>query len=230
MLLCPGTAGRNRTTVGVVLACTLCAGALPATASPPSREVPIDARAFRIVEGESGPDNYYTLVRAPESYWHAAYRPPFKSAVLGYRIPEGNRRSIARIKWTWRAVALPNGGNECVEGKGDSAAVVYVTFRRALKWYSLKYVWSSVGKKGATCSKKRNPFRAQDTIIVDSGPPLNEWRSIEIDPDAEFRKHFEDGDPKAEVPDLVGIAIMSDGDQTASPSEADYRGFSLVLR
>jgi hypothetical protein len=170
------------------------------------------------------------LIQAPEPHWHAAYRPPFKTAVLGYAIPEGNRRSIARIKWKWRAVVLPKGGDECTDGKGDSAAVVYVTFRRAIRWYSLKYVWSAVAKKGVSCARKRNPFRAQDTIVVDSGPPLNEWRSVEIDPDGEFRKHFEGGDPQAEVPDLVGIAIMTDGDQTASASEADYGGFSLVLR
>ena len=72
--------------------------------------------------------------------------------------------------------------------------------------------------------------RISTTIVVDSGPPLNEWRSVEIDPDEEFRKHFEGGDQRAEVPDVIGIAIMTDGDQTASASEADYGGFSLVLR
>lgn len=214
----------------VVAVCAL--GAWTALAAPPApaREVAIDARSFRIVSGESGPDNYYTLIPAPDPYWHAAYRPPFKTAVLGYAVPEANRRSVARIKWKWRAVVLPKGGDECTEGKGDSAAVVYVTFRRTLRWYSLKYVWSAVSKKGASCARKRNPVRAQDTIVVDSGPPLNEWRSVEISPDEEFRKHFEGGDPQAEVPDLVGIAIMTDGDQTASPSEADYGGFALVLR
>jgi hypothetical protein len=214
----------------IVAVCALGAGTTLAAPPAPSREVAIDARLFRIVSGESGPDNYYTLIQAPEPHWHAAYRPPFKTAVLGYAIPEGNRRSVARIKWKWRAVVLPKGGDECTEGKGDSAAVVYVTFRRALRWYSLKYVWSAVAKKGASCARKRNLVRAQDTIVVDSGPPLNEWRSVEIDPDEEFRKHFEGGDLRAEVPDLVGIAIMTDGDQTASPSEADYAGFALVLR
>jgi hypothetical protein len=217
-------------TLRIVVAYMLGAATALVAAPRPSREVAVDAQSFHIVESESGPVNYYTLVRGPEPHWHAAYRPLLKTAVLGYPIPEGNRRNVARIKWKWRAVVLPRGGDECTEGKGDSAAVVYVTFRRGLRWYSLKYVWSAAAKKGASCARKRNPFRAQDTIVVDSGPPLNEWRSVEIDPDAEFRKHFEDGNPRAEVPDLVGIAIMTDGDQTASPSEADYGGFSLVLR
>lgn len=205
---------------------------MPVSSDPPRsrRDYAVDLRAFRVIPSESGPVNYYGLVDGPEPYWRARYRPPLETTVLGYAIPDRDRRAVKRIKWKWRAVVLPKGGDECMDGKGDSAAVVYVTFRRTLRWYSLKYVWSAVAKKGATCDRKRNPFRAQDTIIVDSGPPLDEWRAVEIDPDEEFRKHFENGDPLATVPDLIGIAIMTDGDQTASPSEADYSGFSLVLR
>jgi hypothetical protein len=87
-----------------------------------------------------------------------------------------------------------------------------------------------VGPKGATCDAKRNLFRAQDTIIVESGSPLGEWRAVEIDPDSEFRKHFSHGDPRADVPDLIGLGLMSDGDQTRSVSEADYADFVLVPR
>jgi hypothetical protein len=125
-------------------------------------------------------------------------------------------------------MALPSGGNECADGNGDSSAVVYVTWKRGLRWYSLKYVWSSIGPKGATCDRKRNPFRAQDTIIVESGPPLGEWRSVTLSPDVEFRNHFEGGDHRASVPDLIGVGIMSDGDQTKSNSEADYADFVMV--
>ncbi len=191
----------------------------------------VDLHAFEVIKRDSGPINYYTLVsESPAAYIHAAYRPPYRTAVLGYRVPDELRRSTASLRWKWRARTLPSGGNECAEGRGDSAAVVYVTWKRGLKWYSLKYVWSSVGPKGATCNEKRNLFVAQDTIIVESGAPLDEWRTVEIDPDAEFRRHFEHGDPRANVPDLVGLGIMSDGDQTNSRSEADYSDFVIVSR
>ena len=68
----------------------------------------------------------------------------------------------------------------------------------------------------------------QDTVILESGGPVNEWRTEEIDPSAEFRAHFEKGNPNADVPDLVGLGIMSDGDQTNSISSADYEGFTLL--
>jgi hypothetical protein len=123
---------------------------------------------------------------------------------------------------------LPKGGDECKEGRGDSAAVVYVSWKRGLKWYSLKYAWSSEAEKGRTCDRKRNLFVAQDTIVTESNGPVGVWRTEDIDPSAEFRAHFEDGNPNADVPDLVGVGIMSDGDQTKSISAADYTGFELV--
>jgi len=196
-----------------------------------SHELRVDLHSFRVVARDSGPVNYYSIVdRPPWPYIHAAYRPPYETMVLGYAIPEPMRGSVAAVRWKWRAVVLPRGGNECVDGKGDSAAVVYVTWRRALRWYSVKYVWSSIGPKGATCDRKRNPFRAQDTVIVETGGPLDEWRTVVIAPDVEFRNHFEGGDPRASVPDLLGVGIMSDGDQTQSVSEADYADFVIVPR
>jgi hypothetical protein len=202
-----------------------------ASAGEPSRELKLDLREFRVITSDSGDDNYYTVVEhSPWSYIHAAYRPPYETTVLGQPIPDRYRRSTAALRWKWRAVTLPQGGNECVSGRGDSAAVVYVTWRSGLRWYSIKYVWSSVGPKGVTCDRKRNVFRAQDTVIVESGPPLEAWQTVTISPDVEFRNHFEDGNAAADVPDLVGIGIMSDGDQTHSVSEADYADFVIVPR
>ena len=209
------------------------AAVLPAAVSGPtsSHELRVDLHAFRVIARDSGPINYYTLVDGPPwPYIHAAYRPPLETMVLGFAIPDQLRSSVTSVQWKWRAVALPHGGNECVDGKGDSAAVVYLTWRRALRWYAVKYVWSSVGPKGATCDRKRNPFRAQDTVIVESGPPLEDWRTVTVSPDVEFRNHFENGDPHADVPDFLGIGIMSDGDQTRSSSEADYADFVIQSR
>jgi hypothetical protein len=202
-------------------------------AEPPirSREVPLAPREFRVLERESGPVNYYSVVGDDaDAFVHAAYRPPWETAVLAHPVPDELRRSVATVRWRWRALVLPAGGDECASGKGDSAAVVYVTWKRGLRWYALKYVWSAVGRKGAVCDGKRNPFRAQDTVIVESGGPLGAWRTVTIDPDAEFRRHFAPDDPRAEVPDLAGVAIMSDGDATRSASEADYGGFVLTTR
>jgi hypothetical protein len=199
------------------------------SAAPPPSEIRIDAKQWRLVERESGPVNYYATVDDPVMpFVRGWYKPTYSTAVLGFQIRDEDRQRIKALKWTWRAIALPSGGDECASGHEDSAAVVYVTWKRGLRWLTLKYVWSAVGTKGAVCDRKRNPFVAQDTIVLETGGPLRAWKSEEIDLRREFRAHFEDGRADAEVPDLVGLGIMSDGDQTKSESAADYAQFVLV--
>jgi hypothetical protein len=188
----------------------------------------LDVRAFRVVKRDSGPVNYYRLVEDPAMpFLRAEYRPPLATTVLGFQLPEAERARAKHLKWSWRAQTLPKNGNECVKGAEDAAATVYATWKRGLRWYTLKYQWSATGTKGAVCGRKRNPFVAQEAVILETGGPLNAWRHESIDLDAEFRKHFENGDPNAEVPPFVGVGILTDGDQTSSESAADYAAFSV---
>jgi hypothetical protein len=211
---------------GVALAALLAALAAGAVSAAPARPWPVAVQSFRFVERVSGPVNYYKVQPGPPALIHSDYLPGYETAVVGYDAKEWQARAV-KLRWRWRALTLPRGGDECRDGKGDSAAVVYVSWKRGLRYYTLKYVWSAVGTRGAVCDKKRNPFLAQDTIIRESGAPLNEWREVVLDLPTEFRKHFEAGDPSAAVPDLFGVGLMSDGDQTVSPSSADFADFTL---
>jgi hypothetical protein len=206
------------------------AGSATATESGAARkETALDARKFRVIDSESGSTNYYEVVDDPAgSFIRAEYWPPLETVTLGVEVPERLKKGVKKIRWRWRAQVLPKGGNDCRDGRADSAAAVYVTFKRGLKWYTLKYVWAGEGAKGKSCQQKRNPFVAQDAIVLEAGGPTSEWRTEEIDPSAEFRRYFENGDPHADVPELQGLGIMTDGDQTASISAADFGGFVLV--
>lgn len=196
---------------------------------PALQETKVDVHQFRVVESYSGPTSYYKFVEDPEQpFIRAIYRPPLETVTLGVEVPEQLRQHTKKLRWRWRAQVLPRGGNECKEGLGDSAAVIYVSWKRGLKWYSLKYVWSTSAEKGKVCDQKRNLFVVQDTVILEAGGPTGQWRDEEIDPSAEFRNHFENGDAHADVPDFLGIGLMSDGDQTRSISAADYAGFVLL--
>jgi hypothetical protein len=214
------------------LTCGLSAGAClglvtsssAVAAPPPPWSLPVES--FRLVDRVSGPVNYYQVLPGPPALIRSRYQPGYKTAVVGYDAKEWQLHD-SRLSWKWRALQLPRGGDECRSDRADSAAVVYVSWKRALRYYTLKYVWSGVGTRGAVCDKKRNPFLAQDTIILESGAPLDTWRSVSLDLRAEFRKHFEGGDASAEVPDLFGIGLMSDGDQTGSVSSADFADFTL---
>ena len=194
------------------------------TAGPPLAETKLDVHSFRVVESYSGPVSYYKLVEDPDgAYIRAVYRPPLETVTLAVEVPDALRQSTKLVRWKWRAQVLPRKGNEGAPGLGDSAAVVYISWKRGLKWYSIKYVWSTDGPKGAICDQKRNLFVVQDTVVLESGGPTNIWKEEQIDPSAEFRAHFE-----GDVPDFIGIGLMSDGDQTRSISAADYAGFTLL--
>jgi hypothetical protein len=192
------------------------------------RPYPIDVRRFKVLERDSGPSNYYRVIdEQPQSFIRGVYETPSGTVTLFSAVPDELRRGVRRMRWRWRALVLPLGGNECVAGRGDSAANVYVTWKRGLRWYSLKFVWSSEAARNTTCNGIRSPLVFSDSIVLRSGGPLGVWHDEEIDPDALFREHFADGDPDAKVPELQGIGLMSDGDQTRSLSAADYAGFIL---
>jgi hypothetical protein len=193
-------------------------------------DVRLDVHQFRIVERESGPTNYYAVVNDPaQPFIHADYPPGAETAVFGIQLPEANRRTARGLHWNWRARVLPRDVGTCDARSGiaDTAALVYVLWKRGLRWYTLRYVWSTQAAKGGVCNGKRNMFLAEDTVVLESGAGTGAWVSEDLDLPAEFRRHFASGDPNAEVPDLVGLALMTDGDQTHSESAADYADFVL---
>ncbi len=212
----------------VVALAALFAPHLAHAGAPSAHTTALDVAQWHVVSSRSGPDNYYTVVRDPAlPFIHSRYRPPEATTVLGFQLPDELRPRARVVRWKWRALTLPRGGNECDGHKADSAAVVYLTFSRWPHWYTLKYVWSAVGPRGTTCDRKRGPFSGQDIIILESGPPLDEWRDEEIDLSTEYRNHFAGGRADAAVPDFVGIGLMSDGDQTGSESSADFAAFAI---
>jgi Protein of unknown function (DUF3047) len=197
---------------------------------PPAgmRAFPIPLGAFRVLERDSGPRTYYrTVAESSESFIRGVYGPSLETVTLFAPVPDDCRRGVRLIRFRWRALVLPRGGNECAAGRGDGAANVYVTWKHGLRWYSVKLVWSTEARVAETCNSTRNPFVASDSIILRSGGPTGVWREEQIDPDALYRSHFEGGRADAEVPELQGIGILTDGDQTHTVSAADYADFVL---
>lgn len=212
----------------LAIAAGLASAALLVSPAAPAQSIAIKAGDWRLAESQSGPVNYYSQVtEGGATFVRSRYVPPLKTAVVAWQAPDAERTRLRKLSFTWRARSLPKGGDECADGREDSAAVVYVTWKRGLRYYTLKYVWSSVGQKGKVCGRKRNPFVAQDTIILESGPSNGTWRKVELDLVREWRRHFAEGDAEAEVPAFAGIGLMSDGDQTRSESSADYGVFTV---
>ncbi len=224
------TSGRGSGAAVVVALLLGSVGAQHDMAAPAQPSVAqVDVRAFVPVEGpKSGPAVYYQVVEeAGETMLRGDYRPGLESVVMGVEIPKAPSRRARRIKWRWRARALPKGGDECRPGFGDSTASVNVAFKRGFRWYVLKYVWSPVAPLGAVCDRKRTLFLVRDTIVLESGGEPGTWLTELVDVRQAFIDHFAKGNPRADVPDMVGIGVMTDGDQTHSPSGADWADFEI---
>lgn len=202
-------------------------GAVPGYAA--STELRLDVHQFRIVERESGKVNYYTVVNDPaQPFIRAQYRPEYDTAVFGIELPESMRRAT-HLHWSWRARTLPRDSGACnaKSGMADTAGLIYAIWKRGLRWYTVRYVWAAQATKGGVCNGKRNLFLAEDTVVLETGPGSDAWVSEDLDLPAEFRRRFASGDANADVPDFVGIGIMTDGDQSHSESAADYADFVI---
>ncbi len=217
------------------LVLVLVAAAAPVAAAPQadaaaSRVIALDVHAFRAVEGpSSGPAVYYRVVEEGDGpLLRGSYEPGMESVTMGIEVPEPLRKRARFVRWAWRARVVPARGDECSWGRGDSAASVSLAFKRGFKWYILKYVWSGASPLGAVCDRKRSLFVARDTVVLEHREAREAWFREVVDVRGAFIEHFAGGDPSADVPDLVGIGVMTDGDQTSSQSGADWASFELA--
>jgi hypothetical protein len=115
------------------------------------------------------------------------------------------------IKWSWKAIALPSGGNACQKETDDQAAQVYVVW---LRTRIIGYVWDSTAPIGTICKSQKMPRVTY--VIVRSGSEqlgkwITEWRNVLED----FRRIY------GETPDNPStLALSIDSDDTSSNAEA----------
>jgi hypothetical protein len=196
-------------------------------AAAPADVTPLDVRAFQVVKERSGPVDYYRVQDGPEGvFLRALYLWPLETVVRGIEAPEPYRRGLKAVRWRWRVHALPSGADDCRPEVGDAAAGVFATFKAGLKVYVIKYVWNTLGATGKNCEMANGWVFAKRVVVLQSGGPLDTWKSEEVDPRADFVRYF--GGALEDVPDFRGVGILTDGDATHSRSEADYADFALV--
>ncbi len=191
--------------------------------------MPLDIRAFQVVKQSSGPVDYYRVETGPDGPFLAArYHPPLDTVVRGIEVPEALRTTLAGVRWRWRVLAFPKGGDDCNPEVGDAAAGVFATFKAGLKVMVIKYVWNSGGPANRSCELANNLFFAKREVVLRSGGALDTWHTETVDPRRDFVRYY--GGRLEDVPDMVGLAVLTDGDATKSPSEADYADFVLLDR
>jgi len=148
------------------------------------------------------------------------------------------------LRWRWKVSNVYEQGNARRKEGDDYPARIYVAFEfepdeagfferakrktvevvfgEELPGNALNYIWANRLPVGEIVA---NPFTDTTMMVaVNSGVTnTGEWVTVERDIVADYRKAFD-----REPPKLVGVAIMSDSDNTGASDTAWYGDVSLV--
>jgi hypothetical protein len=121
------------------------------------------------------------------------------------------------LEWSWKAVALPKGGNSCKKATDDQAAQVFVVWPRfpeAVRSRIIGYVWDTTLPVGTICKSEKTGTVTY--VVVHSGPAdVGKWVSERRNVAEDFRKIY------GEAPDdPAAVSISIDSNDTGSMSES----------
>ena len=121
------------------------------------------------------------------------------------------------LEWSWKAVALPKGGNSCRKATDDQAAQVFVVWPRfpeALRSRIIGYVWDTTLPVGTIC-KSEKTGTVTYVVLRSGSAELGKWVSERRNVLEDFRKIYgETPEPPA------GVSISIDSNDTSSVSES----------
>ena len=121
------------------------------------------------------------------------------------------------LEWTWKAVALPKGGNSCLKATDDQAVQVYVAWPRfpeAVRSQIIGYVWDTTSPVGTICKSEKTG--TVHYVVVRSGSAeLGKWHTEHRNVCEDFKKIYGE---ECDNPGAVSISI--DSNDTSSYSES----------
>jgi hypothetical protein len=168
-----------------------------------------------------GKQDYAIVAEAGNSFLRGDYIPGTKGHVI-YREIKWNSKEMPWLRWRWRVNRFPEGAKISDDGKSDSSAQVYVSWKLGGRSYALKYFWSLTDPVGTSFHRgKWNPLGRYFGQIIRMGGATGEWNTETRNVVEEFRRAF-GKDPPDEA---VGIGVLTDGDATKTQPQADYDDF-----
>ena len=128
------------------------------------------------------------------------------------------------LRWRWRAVNFPVGSNERVKSGNDSVLGLYVVLSGLPFVTAIKYIWSDTLPEGTVLD---SPYSSgAKMMVLRSGRALaGTWVAEERDVLSDYERLFE---KKEKHPKAIGIAILTDSDNTKSRAVGDYAEIAIL--
>ena len=142
-----------------------------------------------------------------------------ESVILGQEI-KWNLNEFPYISFRVRVHQIPEGGDERDNKKVDSAAGIYITYRK--KFFgkipeSAKYVWSSTLPVGSAV-RREGIGRPWQIVFGLGGDGLGEWRTYVFD----LRQAYTDTFGGTAPSKSIGVGVLSDANSLKLKAYADY--------
>jgi hypothetical protein len=158
--------------------------------------------------------------------------------------PNVSLEATPRLAWRWKIAQGLDVRDERSKPGDDFAARVYVMFepepgslsfaarirRRVaaavygepLPGTAITYVWSSRLEAGTTWD---SPYARASKMVSLGRGPLPTWQTEEVDMDTDYRRRFGHAPPQ-----LLGVALMTDSDNTCQRATAYFADFRFLGR
>lgn len=121
------------------------------------------------------------------------------------------------MRWRWRVLNLPTGGDGRVAAKDDQPVALYVGTNAWLKKHSIAYRWECETPKGfeGDTSYAGGLVRVHFITLCDKKMPVGEWRTESRNVAADFKKIY------GTVPREFALSVMGNSQYTKSDTKAE---------
>jgi hypothetical protein len=130
------------------------------------------------------------------------------------------------LRWRWRAVSFPVGSDERVKSGNDSVLGLYVVLSGLPFVTAIKYIWSDTLPEGTVLD---SPYSSGTKMMVlrSGRTQAGTWVTEERDLLSDYERLF---GKKEKRPKAIGIAILTDSDNTRSRAVGDYGEIEILKR
>ena len=172
---------------------------------------------------DAGRDAYHVLEEQGIRFLHAASK---RLGIQAAKQVEWDLDAYPVLAWSWRPREFPRGADERDSGTNDSALAVYllVPYSRITGPKAVKYIWSEKVAVGTHLAS--NHGLTQVRVLRSGSDGRGEWRHEKVNVLEDYRTFFD----AKESPKPIGIAVLTDADETKSSAAGDYAEFKICRK